>query len=311
MAGARRWPPPPAGSRPCVRVVAPSGTLLGFDEPLSRGLARLEAAGAEVRFDEALRRRSSRGYFAEDDVSRAEAFCAALVEPGVDVVWFARGGSGGARMAEAVLRQAVSLAPRAVVGFSDATTLLNGLVSQCGWVCFHGPVITSLGSPDKLLVSMDQILAQLNGRHGMRSLEGTAGGPRGVLRGGNCTVLASLAGTGLFPADATGPAAMPSIWLMEDVAEAPYRLDRSLTQLRMSGLFQHAAAIWVGDLGLDAEAQQRVMDALRIDLRGVPVVSGAPAGHRGRLELLPLGATVELDPETGGLQATSPWVATA
>lgn len=284
------WRLPAAVDRhPIVRIVAPCGPLVGHEAALNTGIARLEAAGCEVRFD--VRRVSAcdRGYLAGDDAARADELMSALVEPGVEIVWFARGGSGGARTAAQVARVAAAFAPRAVVGFSDATTLLNLLASRLGWVTFHGPVVTSLGRPEVIDFDLDAGLAVLQGAAQPLPPASDSAVLRGRLFGGNLTVLAGLCGT---------PCAMPSvagaIVLLEDVGEAPYRLDRSLTQLRQTGVFDRAAGVYCGDLGLPAADVPGMLAAMRADV-ALPVVEGAPAGHRGRLALLPLGAQVEID----------------
>jgi len=273
-----------------IRVVAPSGTLVGHEAPLDAGLTRLEGAGCEVRFDRARRAEVARGYLAGTDERRADEVLAALAEPGVEIVWFARGGSGFGRIVEWVLGGAARLPPRHVVGFSDATTLLNALAARLGWLTWHGPVVTSLGRPDLLTVDLDAALARLGGE---RPRPPTDAGPAlvsGRLFGGNLTVLASLAGTPSLPR------VRGALWLLEDVAEAPYRLDRTLTQLRAAGLFSGARGVWLGDLGLTAEDTAAVEAAFGADVAPLPVLSGAPAGHRGRLDLLPIGGQVAAYP---------------
>lgn len=285
---------PALGAHPVVRVVAPCGTLIGHETALQAGLLRLERAGCHVRFDARRASADARGYLAGDDAMRADELLSALAEPGVDVVWFARGGSGGARTAGWVLDAAARLAPRHVVGFSDATTLLNALAVRLGWVVHHGPVVTSLGRPEVLEFDLDAGLDALRG--GPQAPTQPPPALCGRLLGGNLTVLASLAGTRLFPA---APAAPGAVWLLEDVGEAPYRLDRSLTQLREAGLFAGAAGVWLGDLGLSAEDTPRVVESVRADLGELLVVTHAPAGHRGRMEMLPIGAWVEVDAAGG------------
>ncbi len=277
---------PPTGSRPVVRVVAPSGTLDGHGQALAVGLERLERAGCEVRFDPRRGADVARGYLAGVDALRADELLCALAEPGVEVVWFARGGSGLGRIAEWVVRGAARLAPRHVVGFSDATTLLNAFAARLGWLTWHGPVVTSLARPGSITVDLDGLLARLAGER--PAVDARPPGLAGRLFGGNLTVLASLAGTSLMPR------VEGALWLLEDVAEAPYRLDRSLTQVRTAGLFRGARGVWLGDFGLGDDEAAGVAAAFEQDLAPLPVVRGAPAGHRGRLDLLPLGALVTL-----------------
>jgi len=271
-----------------IRVVAPSGTLVGHETVLDAGLARLERAGCEVRFDAARRVDVARGYLAGEDERRADEVLGALGEPGVEIIWFARGGSGLGRIVEWVLRGASRQAPRHVVGFSDATTLLNALAARLGWLTWHGPVVTSLGRPELLTVDLDAALARLGGERDSQTADPGPVGVEGRLFGGNVTVLASLAGTPSLPRTRGG------LWLLEDVAEAPYRLDRALTQLRGAGLFNGARGVWLGDLGLTPEDTAGVEASFAADLSPLPVQGGAPAGHRGRLELLPIGAEIRV-----------------
>ena len=279
--------PPAVGVRPVIRVVAPSGPLVGHEGALHAGFLRLSAAGCKVRFDQRRALDCERGYLAGDDRQRADELLTALAEPGVDLVWFARGGSGGARTTEWVLAGAAGMAPRVVVGFSDATTLLNALVLRLGWVAFHGPVVTSLGRPGHIDFDLEGALEGLRGA--ARAPLPSPSAVSGRLQGGNLTVLASLAGTKLFP---RCPGAL---WLLEDVGEAPYRLDRVWTQLEQAGLFAGASGIWLGDLGLDSPEAAVSEGALRHDLAPLPIVTGAPAGHRGRMALLPLGLEVAVE----------------
>ncbi len=266
-------------------------------------------AGCTVRHDEMRAQASWRGYLAGEDDARATELVDALTEPGVDVVWMARGGSGAARVAEQVVERLRDAPPRALVGYSDATTLLNGLATQLGWITFHGPVVTSLGRPDPSC-DLTAVLATLRGERTSLPFtpngdaDGCRAGPQeGRLYGGNLTVLASLAGTALWP-DA------PSVvWVIEEVGEPPYRIDRCFWQLRACGALDGAAAVWLGDLGVSPEERAGCIDALRQDAGDVPVVEGAPAGHRGAIDLLPIGARVRLDFGDRQLHGLEPFVA--
>lgn len=101
--------------------------------------------------------------------------------------------------------------------------------------------------------------------------------------GGNLTVLAAMMGTPFQPS------AIDAIWLLEDVAEPAYRVDRSLTQCRQAGLFDGARGVWLGDF--DDVSSTFVAELIRQDLNQSAVV-GAPAGHSGPMGLLPIGAQI-------------------
>lgn len=267
-------------------------------------MAQLEAMGCQVRWDARRAAACSRGYLAGDDTMRRDELCAALEEPDVEIVWCARGGSGMNRIIEPVLEHARRLPPRCLIGFSDITALLNVLSLQLRWITFHGPVVTSLGRTEPTS-DLERILATLQGQFTDVRFTPHRGRPVSArLLGGNLTVLASMVGDQL-----TTHAGEELIWLLEDVGEAPYRLDRAFTQLRNSGALGTPRALWFGDLDLPETQQERTIAALGRDAQ-VPTLHNAPAGHRGPLALLPIGAQVHLDPEQGRLWTNEPWVMT-
>jgi muramoyltetrapeptide carboxypeptidase len=298
-------PPPAIPDKPVVRVVHPSGHLSGHLDALRLGLSRLESAGCEVRWDPSAAQRSWRGYLAGDDSSRTKELCAAFDEDDVDIVWAARGGSGMNRIISPVVDHLRTKRPKVVVGFSDITALLNSIAVHLGWITFHGPVITTLGREH----SQHDIGSLLSVLRGTRQTVDFPVQPHqqsiveGRLMGGNLTVLASMMGSTLDAENASGV-----IWLMEDVGEAPYRLDRSFWQLKQAGIIDECSAIWFGDLDMDTDQTAQVIDSLAIDA-GVPVIRGAPAGHRGHMDLLPIGGRVRIEPQSGKLHAVTPWVA--
>ncbi len=290
---------PVVPSRPTVRVVHPCG---GFDDTqrarLRKGVEALERAGCRVRWDAtAAQRPQSRGYLAGTDSQRRRELIEAFTEPGVDVVWAARGGSGAARIARDVTDALERHAPRLLVGFSDVTTLIAAFTQRLGWPSVHGPVVTTLANrhlSQGAVADLDQVLAVLTGHSDALSFSPQAGEPlRAPLVGGNLTVLASLCGMGLLP---TLPRAL---WVLEDTHEAPYQLDRAYTQLRGASMLSRAAAVWFGDLS--PAPLSRTLRTLAADLKA-PLYRDAPAGHQGRIAALPMGVTVDFDPARGQLR---------
>ncbi len=307
-------PPPAAPDRPVVRVVHPCGAIKGHLSALEAGMAALESAGCEVRWAADRARSDWRGYLAGDDAARSRELVRALTEPGVDIVWFARGGSGGGRIAGDILRAARRAPPRIVIGFSDATSILNVLADRLGWVTFHGPVVTSLGR-DQPKSDLEEVLGVLRGEleelafdprpdGAVRYGAGVAGytPTRGRLRGGNLTVLASMAGT-----DSALTPWYDAVWFLEDVGEAPYRLDRAFWQLRSSGVLSGANGLWLGNFDTQGAALDGIVRMFLEDA-AIEVGFGAPAGHAGVISALPIGGEVEIDWSQGTMSAHSPWV---
>ncbi len=296
--------PSAASSRPVIRVVHPSGALEQHLTALEAGLAALESAGCEVRWDPNRANSSWRGYLAGDDQTRAKELCDALIEPDVEIVWAARGGSGANRIIEPVLESAKSIRPRILLGFSDITTILNAFAVRLNWITFHGPVVTSIGR-DSQSTDLEEILGVLQGGVSQVGFQRDPDGEpaiEGRLLGGNLTVLSTMVGSHLGKGSGTG-----AIWLLEDVGESPYRLDRSFWQLKQSGAMDGSVGLWMGDFDLGESETERVAQRMAAD-SSLSVITGAPAGHRGALAVLPIGAAVRLEATRGRVTALQPWV---
>jgi muramoyltetrapeptide carboxypeptidase len=267
-------------------VIAPSGP---FDvEGLERGVAWLrERYVVSHRGD--ITERST--FLAGSDDRRATELLEALADPTVDAIVAARGGHGATRILARVAPSAIAAAGKLLVGFSDVTAL-HAAWSRAGLRSIHGPMVATLGRADATLrrrwieAVEGHPPAQLTG---LRALApGRATGP---LIGGNLSVLAALVGTPYLPPLAG------AILFLEDVHEAPYRVDRMLTTLRNAGVLDGVAGIALGaftDAPAEAGAIESVL-AERLGDLGVPVLAGIPSGHvEDNLEL-PLGAPVRLD----------------
>ena len=278
--------------RPVVRVVLPAGPVVGHETDFEAGLGKIERAGCEVRWDGQRAVKNWRDYYSGTDVERLTEFQSALSESDVDIIWCGRGGSGSNRIADLIVTHARRVSrPKPIIGFSDITAIINPLSQQLGWITYHGPVVTSLAKAE-ISTDIDTIMKLVCGRTSRMTLpkriEGSA--VDGRLYGGNLTVLASMIGTSTAPKNESG-----SIWLLEDVGESAYRLDRSFNQLIRSGLFDGAAAIWLGDLGLSDDNQENEMrERIKADAP-CRVITDAPAGHRGPLVPLPVGARIEIN----------------
>jgi muramoyltetrapeptide carboxypeptidase len=273
-----------------IGVFAPSSPFP--EDRFAAGLAILEGLGYRVHVHPQARSRT--GYLAGTDRARAAAFRDLLDDPSIDAVMAARGGYGAHRWLEEAAFDRAREVRKPVVGFSDMTAIHAG-IGCAGLRSIHGPVVTQLGDLPR---ADDAHLVDLLSSSGPIVLEGeeaiASGRAEGMLVGGNLSVLVPLVGT-RFEHIPDG-----SILLIEDVQEAPYRIDRMLTHLRLAGRFARVAGVAVGEMvGCLAprEGEPTVEEVLRDRLGdlGVPVVRGLPFGH-GRKNLgLPLGSRAILD----------------
>jgi muramoyltetrapeptide carboxypeptidase len=279
-------------------VVAPSGP---FDPQLfEQGIQILrERFGLEPRMRADIV--SRHGYLAGDDGRRADEWNEAATDHEARALWAARGGYGAMRLLPRVDLGRLLHPAKWVVGFSDITAL-HAALNGAGLVTCHGPVVTQL--PRVTPESLDHLQALLFGEsHPVgpggvpgpgAGLVGSAvirqGSATGTLLGGSLTLLSHLCGTPWLPRF------RGAVLFIEDVGELPYRLDRTLTQLRLSGALDGVRGVCVGQLTdcddpplIAAETVRELVRAL-----GVPAIEGLAAGHEATNQALPLGAVVTL-----------------
>lgn len=233
-------------------------------------------------------------YFSARDRDRLADLQAAWSDPKVDAVVSLGGGWGGARVLEAGFRF-----PRRAkwsLGFSDNSSLLLAQWAAGLPGALHG---SSGGTDDQWQRTVDLLtkrpVAPLQG-NGVRP-----GRCEGALVVTNLTVATHLIGTPWMP-DLRG-----SILVLEDVGEAPYRVDRMLTHWRTAGLLQELAGVacgcfsWAEDDILPGDFSMEEILEERLGDLGIPLVLNLPVGH-GRPNLaLPIGAPACLDGTRGQL----------
>jgi len=281
-----------------VAVVAPAGVCRAAD--LAPGLALLREFGLEPVLSEGLYRRN--GYLAGADELRARALMAAFDDASIAGIVCARGGYGSLRLLSRLDFGRIAAHPKRLVGFSDLSALLWAVCRRAGLVCFHGPTVASLAKADPPTVETLRA-ALMAGPEITVALESAQvlvdGEASGYLCGGNLTTLCHLLGTPFAPSFDGG------ILVLEDRGEAPYRIDRMLTQFRLAGTLAGVRAVVLGDFtdcGSEADLW-RVFEDLLADL-GVPVVAGCGIGHGPRNLALPLGLPARLDAALATIEIT-------
>jgi muramoyltetrapeptide carboxypeptidase len=246
------------------------------------------------------------GYLAGHDRDRLNDINRALRDPKIDGIWCLRGGYGLMRIIESVDYEALSRMPKVIIGFSDVTALHAAIQQRCRLVTFHGPhareTLTSF-SRDSFERAVNRQVDSCGAAPLSREINpGTA---TGRLVGGNLSVLSSLAGTPFAP-DYTD-----SILILEDINEPVYRVDRMLTQLKLTGTLAGCRAIAFGDCTRcpeDAGGGGRSLDEVLGELAhslGIPCLAGIPVGHIPDQWTIPMGAIATLDTRTRSLTVTS------
>lgn len=302
-----------------VGLINPAGVVW---EPVNVEVATESLAALGFKTRQGANLLARRGYFAGTDEQRAADLNAMFADPEVRAIHCLRGGWGSARLLPLLDWKTIAQNPKILVGYSDITALLLALNAKTGLATFHGPLAASQWNPFNVgymkrvlhegeavtfenLKEIDEDHLTVT-EHRVRTIHpGTA---RGRLLGGNLTVLSSLVGSGYLP-DWDG-----CVLFLEDVDEAPYSVDRMLTQLRLAGILEKARAVVWGTCS-DCRPGQgfgslTVTEVLDDHLRplGVPAWSGAMIGHVDRQFTLPIGIEVEADAAAGTLRMLAPAV---
>ncbi|HEV7817310.1 MAG TPA: LD-carboxypeptidase [Janthinobacterium sp.] len=289
-----------------VGICAPSGHI--NEGAITRAILNMQSLGLHVRLSDNLR--AVNGNYAGTVQQRLDDLHAMFRDPDIKAVWPIRGGSGAISLLSAIDYALIKANPKILIGFSDITALHLAIHARTGLVTFHGPVASSVFT-DYAVAQIRAVLMEPQARcvipmseenflkskeepqYAIRTVHG--GQASGRLIGGNLSLVSALVGTP-YAANFRG-----SILFLEEVNEAPYRIDRMLNQLQLSQGLEHAAALMFGicegcgapdndpSLTLDETLDQHLLP-----LRAA-AVSGYSFGHIRDQCTLPVGVMASLD----------------
>ena len=312
----QRLLPVPLNKGDTVGLVSPSSAT---DEPFDLQLAKeaMQALGFQVKTGAHYAER--RGYLAGADAGRAGDLNAMFADREVKAIICARGGSGAARLLPLLDYDTIRRNPKALLGYSDITALHSALHARTGLVSFHGPI--GSGSWNRFNVDQfqrmffDRELIQYQNptdrgdelvQRKNRTVTITGGKARGELVGGNLSVLVALAGSPYLP-DFRG-----RILFLEDVSEAPYRIDRMFSTLKLMGVLDQVAGVIFGQCtdcdpgdGYGSLGLAQILDDYLKPLK-VPAYRGAMIGHLREQFIVPVGGRVEMDADAGTFRMLEP-----
>jgi muramoyltetrapeptide carboxypeptidase len=257
------------------------------------GVAELRALGFEPIWDDSIFER--RSYLAGTAAVRAAAWQKAWNDPDSTAVFAVRGGYGSVQLLPLLDQHAVEARSKIFVGYSDNTSLLNWLTLRCGIASFHGPMLEGRFARGEAGYDRDTFMRVVCRPEPAGVITHPAvtvlrsGEAAGMLVGGTLTQIVSSLGTP-YAFDPPGGCVL----FIDEVAERPYKLDRMLTQLCLSGILARTSAIVFGELprcdepGGSPSARDVVLDVLH-DYPG-PLLFGLPSGHTsGPTLTLPFG----------------------
>ncbi|MEH6660073.1 MAG: LD-carboxypeptidase [Parasphingorhabdus sp.] len=163
------------------------------------------------------------GHFAGSDKQRTDSFVALANDPDIDAIWFARGGYGAARIAEAAIDRLDSAAKNKIyLGYSDAGNLLGALYRAGIGDVAHGPMPSDIGRPEgekAVARALDWIVHRKTDALDPSLISGQK------YAAFNLMTLAMMTGTKLIP-DLRN-----HILIVEEISEYLYAFDRAMFHL--------------------------------------------------------------------------------
>jgi muramoyltetrapeptide carboxypeptidase len=297
--------PPALESGDTIAISSPAGAV--WDEAqIEKFSSILQSSGFKVKRGETLKQKY--GYFAGTDELRASEINSFFLDKEVKAIFCMKGGWGCARIFDKLNFEMIKNNPKILMGFSDITSLLIAIYSRTGLATFHGPVGNSGWNEfttdyvKRVLVDKEKVIYSYPEADPDKFYTINPGKAKGILVGGNLTVLSAMMGSGYIPSWKN------KILFVEETGEEPYRIDRMLTQLKQSGVLGNINGFVFGkcvkceaEEPLKAFTLRQVLEQHLKPLK-IPAFYGAMIGHIANKYTIPVGIQAEMNAETGGLR---------
>lgn len=217
-------------------------------------------------------------------------------DPNIKAIWCCRGGYGCVQFVDQLDWSEFKKFPKWLIGFSDITVLHMALQqhqmeSLHAWMPVNFSTITT-----EAYSSLWHVLESRQSKYELITAPHCQSGKsRGILVGGNLSILYSLTGT-LHDFNWSD-----KILFIEDLDEYLYHIDRMMMNLKRCGILSQIRGLIVGGMSqMNDHTIPWGMNATEIIKNIVseydyPVVFDFPAGHIDDNRALVLGATYELD----------------
>ena len=289
-----------------IGIVAPASP--STEKKVKSSFDQITALGYRVKLGKSCY--DTHGYLAGSDGLRAGDLNSMFKDKEVKGIICLRGGYGATKILNRLDLEAIRNNPKVFMGYSDITALHIVLNQLCNLITFHGPMAASdiaEGLDNFTRESFLKIISN-RGRVGLiknpnnnRIICLVEGEATGRIVGGNLTMITATMGTP-YEIDTKG-----KLLFLEDIGEAPYRVDRMLTQLDLAGKIDDAAGFILGDFkNCQAPKDQKSLSLMEVFQEILipykkPTIYNLKAGHCSPMITLPLGAKGRLRATEGKL----------
>ncbi|HEX9250742.1 MAG TPA: LD-carboxypeptidase [Ignavibacteriaceae bacterium] len=292
-----------------IGIISPASSPDEFIR-VERGVKYLESLGYRVKIGNNVGK--NHGYLAGTDQERVDDIHSMFKDKTVKAIFTLRGGYGAFRLLDKIDYKVIKNNPKIFVGYSEITSLQMAFFEKAGLMTFAGPMV-AVDFYDEVsdytnelfwaTITSNKKLGKLKYPENQKLPFLQKGIASGRLIGGNLAVFTALLGTPYFP-NLTG-----KILMIEDIGELPYRVDRLLNQLRLSGAFKKVKGIILGRFvdchEHDPNKKTLTLGEVISDYIGtlkIPSIYTFPHGHIKDFVTIPFGLKVNLNATKGTVE---------
>lgn len=285
-----------------IGVIAPA-SYPANPEKIEKGVKYLESLGYRVEVGKNVGK--ERGYLAGEDSERLEDLHSMFKNKNVKAIFCVRGGYGAGRLLDKIDFNLIAKNPKIFVGYSDITVLQMAFYKKTGLVTFAGPMVAvdfaddvSSFTEEKFwrVITSNKRIGKIENPDNEKILAITKGNAMGTLLGGNLALIMSLMGTDYLPDFKN------SILLMEDIGEAPYRVDRMFNQLKLAKVFKKVKGIILGDFidCYEPDPDKKTLSLNQViadylEKLSIPVIYNVKHGHIKHNLTIPFGVKCKIN----------------
>jgi muramoyltetrapeptide carboxypeptidase len=306
-----------------MRIIKPkrlkSGDVIGIISPASspddlskinRGVHYLEKLGYRVEVGKNVGLQE--GYLAGSDLQRVNDLHSMFTNKHIKAIFSIRGGYGSGRLLDKINYKLIKQNPKIFVGYSDITALQLAFFTKCGLITFAGPMV-AVDFHDEVSTFTEEVfwrtitsnkkIGRLQNPRNEKIFVLNKGRGNGRIIGGNLSVFTSLLGTEYFP-KING-----SVLLLEDINEAPYRIDRMFNQLRLGKILKQVKGIVLGHFVncVESDPQTKTFSLNEVVIEyfqnlKLPVIYNLKHGHIKENLTIPFGIKCSLNASRGYIE---------
>jgi len=279
-----------------IGIIAPSNIIQEKDgEYIEKSTKLFENLGYKIKFGKYVRE-NKLGYGATAK-QKAEDVNDMFADSQVKAIICVKGGADSNSIFDYIDYELIKNNPKIICGFSDSTSITNGIYSKTGLITFNGPTFKSLTSWEtdygfKELIKRFQDKNLSLGVEEDEYITIQEGVAEGELVGGNLSLTTRLV-AGKYSLDFTN-----KILFIEELGfeSDPNLVNSNLYYMKQNGIFDKIKGIWVGNYEHESRIslEKILLDVLDGEYNFL-IIKSNNFGHCDKKTVIPIGTKTKID----------------